>query len=187
MLEKESRQMPRSNAEAPGKLIDVSPIERSGLDKDQCALDRCSRSLPCRTERSRFGTASEAWSEAGAFRGSGATIEPHIAGQWCARRTHRPAVDTGCPDRHEDDTVPRGVTTLEGFVLACEVEHATALAAMGRERELQAETTSENDHPTQAVRRQFSRKVGRALLPHPEIKQLHWRFRRGIRCDGAIS
>lgn len=128
MLSEQPRQVARPDPDPTGKLVDIAPIERAGLDQAERTLDRGTCTLPGGTERRCSGPASETGPEAGLLRGCGTAIEPDVTGQRCSRRTYRATVNACRFDRDEHHAVPGGVSAFEGLILRSEFEHATAMA-----------------------------------------------------------
>ena len=116
MLDKQAREVARTEPKPIGQLVHACPIKGPVLDKNQSALDGRLGSLPRGTKWGCFRTTSEARAKAVTLSSCRAAIEPHIASKWRSRRAHRPAVDSGSLNPDEYHTIPSRVAAAKGII-----------------------------------------------------------------------
>jgi hypothetical protein len=102
MLDKQAREVARTEPKPIGQFIHAYPIKGPTFDKNQSALDGRLGSLPRWAKRSCFGTTSEARPKALTLSGCRTAIELYIAGEWRSCRADGSAVDARSlnPDEH---------------------------------------------------------------------------------------
>lgn len=134
MIREQPGQMTRSNSQSRGKRAYTVVVERALLDQGQSAFDRGSRAFPRRTERRGLGPATQTGTKTGTLGCGRARVKANVARERRARRTYRPAIDAGGPDRDEYDAVKGGIAAPERFVLGSKIQHARRFTSAATER-----------------------------------------------------
>jgi hypothetical protein len=122
VLQEQPPQLPPADAHAFGQALDISVVERAGLDQGQGARDGVGRAVPGAQLRRGLGPAAQAGAIAGLLGRGGAGVEGDVLAQRRAGRAHRPAIDARRPHRHEQPAVEAGVAGLDGAVANVGVE-----------------------------------------------------------------
>src|SRR4029079_8189739 len=95
VLDEQTVQMSRSDAEARRQGFHSQTVEAVLVDQSETARYRSRCALPGRRSRRNLGMAAKAGPEPGSGCASGCREVPHVPLQRAGRRTDRPAIDAG--------------------------------------------------------------------------------------------
>ena len=113
MLVEEPADLALAKAQALGQALHVTPVQGSGLNELQSAIDGVGGAAPGPHARSGLGTAAQTGPVTRSLGSSSGRIEFEIMGQRCAGRADGSAVDTRRLDPAEETPVKARVTGLD--------------------------------------------------------------------------
>jgi hypothetical protein len=126
MLGEQSSEMSCADTDSRGKRLDIRAvtIQRTFLDNQSSGtFYGNAATAPCWTERSRFRSAPEAWTESGCFGGSRAREEADIPRMRRSNRADRPAIDACGAAPRKKAAVVRWIAAHPSLLAFRMVEH----------------------------------------------------------------